>query len=97
MTHLSINSEAETEIDEAAAFYDQRAAGLGLRFVLAVRRCLDVIERDPGRFPVRYGHRRHALVGDFPYSVIYRWLEPEIRVLAVAHTRRHPTYWRKRT
>ncbi len=96
MTHLSINAEALTEIDEAAAFYDQRSDGLGLRFVRAVQRCLDLIERDPGRFPNRHAQRRRALVGDFPYMVIYRWIDPEIRVLAVAHTRRHPTYWRKR-
>ena len=96
MTPLSINAEALTEIDEAAAFYEQRSEGLGLRFVHAVQRCMNQIERSPGRFPVRYAQRRRALVGDFPYLVIYRWADPEIRVLAIAHTRRHPTYWRKR-
>jgi hypothetical protein len=40
---------------------------------------------------------RRALVGPrFPYSVVYLEDEDEIWVLAVAHAKRRPGYWRGR-
>jgi plasmid stabilization system protein ParE len=32
----------------------------------------------------------------FPYSVFYRLREDHVRILAVAHQKRRPFYWRKR-
>jgi plasmid stabilization system protein ParE len=39
---------------------------------------------------------RWWLVKRFPYSVLYRIREDHIRVLAVAHQKRRPFYWRGR-
>jgi plasmid stabilization system protein ParE len=41
------------------------------------------------------GARRVAL-RRFPYSVIYLELGEELRILAFAHMRRRPGYWRNR-
>jgi hypothetical protein len=32
----------------------------------------------------------------FPFSLVYRVLESEVEVLAVAHGKRRPGYWRSR-
>jgi plasmid stabilization system protein ParE len=32
----------------------------------------------------------------FPYALVFLELETEIRVLAVAHAKRHPDYWLNR-
>jgi len=40
------------------------------------------------------GTRRYVLP-DFPYSVIY-FVEAAIIIVAVAHDRRRPGYWRER-
>jgi hypothetical protein len=39
---------------------------------------------------------RRLLVDRFPYALVFVESETEIRVLAVAHTRRRPGYWRSR-
>ncbi|MGH8701418.1 MAG: type II toxin-antitoxin system RelE/ParE family toxin, partial [Burkholderiales bacterium] len=40
---------------------------------------------------------RRILLNRFPYSVVYRTSSDEIIVIAVAHQRRRPGYWRRRT
>jgi toxin ParE1/3/4 len=39
---------------------------------------------------------RRVLVRGFPFGLVYVELEEEIRVIAVAHSRRRPGYWRDR-
>lgn len=39
---------------------------------------------------------RRAGVHRFPYHVAYLVIEDEIRVLAIAHDRRRPGYWKPR-
>jgi hypothetical protein len=39
---------------------------------------------------------RRLAVRRFPYHVVYAEAAQELRVLAIAHDRRKPGYWRKR-
>ena len=53
------------------------------------------------RFPSLPGIRtarpvRRRLLKAFPYAMIYEVRDTEILVVAVAHNRRKPGYWRKR-
>jgi len=88
--------EAEEEMHEAAAFYDRRTDGLGDRFLDDIQACVDRISERPhiGR---RIGeHFRVVLARRFPFSVIYAAEEATIVIVAVAHQRRRPGYWRDR-
>ncbi|MEW6688102.1 MAG: type II toxin-antitoxin system RelE/ParE family toxin [Pseudomonadota bacterium] len=40
--------------------------------------------------------RRRVLVARFPYSIVYRHDPDFILIVAVAHQRRRPGYWRGR-
>ena len=46
---------AEAELQDAATWYDERSPGLGLRFVLAVRKKSDEILESPQRWPLAAG------------------------------------------
>jgi len=84
---------AEAELQDAAAWYDERSSGLGLRFVLAVRRKSDEILESPQRWPVAAGSRR-VLLGRFPHALVYREISAEeIEIVAVAHLKRRVSYW----
>ena len=59
--------------------------------------------RSPGspRSPARPSPRPRLSEGDgrllrFPYSLVYSVREHEMRILAVAHQKRRPFYWRGR-
>lgn len=39
---------------------------------------------------------RRALLHSFPFFLVYRILPARIEVVAVAHARRRPGYWRER-
>lgn len=91
-----ISRKAHLEYLEETAFYFERGgADLGGRFRASIQRALEVIREAPGRFPRCAGpDYRCVLVKGFPFTVIYRDLPNQIRVLAIAHHKRRPGYWR---
>jgi len=84
---------AEAELQDAAAWYDERSPGLGIRFVASVRTKLDEILEAPQRWQLAAGTRR-ALMGRFPFALVYREIsDEEIEIVAVAHLKRRSGYW----
>ena len=92
---ITADPEAESEIGEAAGWYEDRLTGLGLEFLAAVERAFSLIAENPERFPVwKQGHAfRRCLLKRFPYMVFYEIEEDRVVVWAVAHVRRKPGYW----
>jgi plasmid stabilization system protein ParE len=89
---LHFHPEAERELEEAADWYQNQRDGLGGEFVAAVRAKIDRIVEAPERYPVVHGARR-ALVGRFPYAVVYVASATGVMIVAIAHLRRRPKYW----
>ena len=56
----------------------------------------DWIGLSPIRSLVPCGVTRRLMVDGFPYDVVYRAHVDAIEVLALAHHRRRPGYWRRR-
>lgn len=93
---FSIHETAEVEINEAADFYDIESPGLGSVFIDEVQRVIEIISLFPGAAPVVRGLVRKKPLVKFPYSLVYSVRQDELRLLAVAHQRRRPFYWRGR-
>ena len=101
MTPFSIHRSALIEIREAAQWYRARSVIAAAGFLDAIDAAIDVIVENPEAWP-RRGDRldvRTFVLGRYPFVIVYR-LRPTaavpIRVLAVAHARRRPDYWRPR-
>jgi hypothetical protein len=78
-------------------YYEKDYQGRGVRFVAAVDATLAQIASAPLRFAILYEPDiRSAKVKRFPYRVVYIVVEGAIYVIAVAHARRRPAYWRRR-
>jgi plasmid stabilization system protein ParE len=97
-----IEPEAAEELDQAVSWYESRRPGLGHELLVAVDDCLDFVGRWPGSGSLVPGlpHEiaaRRAPVRRFPYYVVYLETDSAIRILAFAHNRRRPGYWRSRT
>jgi plasmid stabilization system protein ParE len=89
--------EAEEELNAAADFYESAMPGLGREFLAEARRTCQLLAEQP-----RTGRRlstriRRRLLRRFPYSIIYSLSSDAIVILAIAHQRRRPGYWRERT
>lgn len=92
---FSIHETAEAEVNEAADFYDLEDPGLGNVFLDEVERAIEDISQHPEAAPLVRGVRKKPLQ-KFPYSLVYSLRSDEIRLLAVAHQKRRPFYWRGR-
>jgi hypothetical protein len=93
---LRFNPLAEAELQDAASWYDERIAGLGARFIAAIRLRASEILESPHRWPLNRRVRR-VLVGVYPYAIVYREIsDGEIEIVAVAHLKRRQGYWAAR-
>ena len=88
-----VHADAETEIEEAAVWYEERRPGLGLEFVAAIDRAVLDIGENPHRFPVWKPPWRRAVLRRFPFLVFFEVEEGRVTVMAVAHAKRRPGYW----
>lgn len=94
-------SEAYIELETAKAWYDDERTGLGDELINAVDQALRSIGRSPGAgSPVDFVQPgpevRRIAVARFPYQVVYAVVDGEPLVIAVAHERRRPGYWKAR-
>ena len=93
---FSIHEKAEAEINEAADFYDLESPGLGSVFIEEVERSIESINQFPDAATLIRGRVRKKNLIKFPYSIVYSVRPDEIRLLAMAHQKRRPFYWRGR-
>lgn len=84
---------AETELREAARYYEMQSPGLGDAFLDKVDSAVAAICAHPRSWPLVRGKVRRRLVYRFPYGLLYREDADEIVVLATMHLHRHPDYW----
>jgi mRNA-degrading endonuclease RelE of RelBE toxin-antitoxin system len=88
--------EARIEIVEAALFYKRFSRELSDDLLSKFYDALGRISENPELFQViRKGHRK-ANLERFPYKVIFRIENNTIAVVAFAHHKRNPGYWKNR-
>jgi plasmid stabilization system protein ParE len=91
-----VRPEAQTDIREAARWYEDREPGLGLRFLREIRTFLQHINESPLRFPIIEDNVRRALLHKFPYSIYFVSDRDVVSVIAVLHQHRRPGEWKSR-
>ncbi len=96
MMNLTFHVEAEAEVMEAARYYESRSLGLGASFLDKIENTMEEILATPTTYPLISKEVRQKLIDRFPYSFLYVIEEDLIRVIAVAHQKRRPEYWRNR-
>jgi plasmid stabilization system protein ParE len=94
---VAFAAEAETDVLDAFAWYEERREGLGALFRNAVDAAVTRIAQAPLSPAVQYRDLRHVLVRRFPYAIYYRVYPKAVVVVAVVHGRRHPRVWRRRS
>ena len=84
---------ARVDIFEAAAYYAEKAEGLGHQFLLVFDDAMSMLAESPEAFPVMYDDVRRIVLRRFPFAVFYVIEETQTVVLSVQHERRSPERW----
>jgi plasmid stabilization system protein ParE len=95
---LIVRDEAEADITEAALWYDEREAGLGLELTLEVRAAIRRAVENPLHHLLlrKRPEVRRILARRFPYRIFFVVRDDAIVVFAVIHAARHDRRWRER-
>lgn len=98
MKPVRLRERARRELREATAWYRERNAEVADRFAAEVRQTLRHLEQFPDTGGIVSGVAdpdvRQLPVHNFPYSVVFIRFTSHISVLAIAHNRRRPGYWK---
>ena len=87
---------AEEEMTEASVFYEAAAPSLGAEFLDDIQRGIDVLRTNPAIGQSVGSGLRRMVLHRFPFSLIYVVEVDAVVIVAVAHQRREPDYWRER-
>jgi plasmid stabilization system protein ParE len=91
-----LHPEAWLEIEGAEQWYQRQSPDSAAEFVSEVFDAILEIRATPHRWPAHlYGTRRYML-DRFPFSIIYLDTPELVNIVAVAHSKRKPGYWRRR-
>ena len=93
---LEVLSDAAEETYEAASWYRARNERTAAAFVKELRLAFERIQESRDTWPPYHEGTRRTLLFRFPYEVVYRLLPDRILIVAIAHCKRKPGYWRNR-
>ncbi len=95
-TQFFLHPAAIEEAESAARWYRKRSPLTAARFVEQLNHVIDKIIEAPQRWAQGARGTRKVKVPSFPFFVVYTEAEGVVHVLAVAHGRRRPGYWKNR-
>jgi len=98
MAAVPVDLHPETIAEAAAAvkWYRERSDLASVALVAELDRAIASIAEAPDRWPQYLYETCRFLLHRFPFSVVYRRVKDIVEVIAVAHARRKPGYWKKR-
>ncbi len=88
--------EAQAEYLSALTWYYERSPATAVRFAAEFNRAVETIQEVPERWALYMIGCRRFLLHQFPFAIIYQVSPNVIQVLAVAHCRQRPGYWKER-
>jgi len=88
--------EAWLELEAADEWYRQRSPEASVRFLAAVHEALETIVEGAQRWPKYVHGTRRFILYRFPFSIVYLDEPTVVSIVAVAHNKRKPGYWKDR-
>jgi len=93
---VEFHPEALEEAAAARDWYAERSAVASRAFVSELTNAVEQVVETPEMWPSYEESTRRYVFPRFPFSLIYRASEDKIQIIAVAHSKRKPRYWKKR-
>ena len=93
---VTLQREARLDLEDAADWYERKAAGLGNEFLQEVESVFERITEFADSYPMIYRTIRRCVLRRFPFCIFYTADGEAIDVLAVMHASRDPNNWKTR-
>ena len=91
-----LHPEARIEIEGADHWYSERSPDAADDFIETVHGGIANIAKASTRWPRYFYGTRRYLLPKFPFSIVYLDETDTIKIVAVAHHKRKPGYWKSR-
>ena len=95
-TEIRLHPDAEQELRAAYLWYLERNPVVAESFTAEVDHAIGVIAESPGRWPRLSKSACRYVFPRFPFSAVYRVKPDHVEVLAFAHQKKRPGYWKER-
>ena len=96
MKEILFLEPAQIEFEQEIKYYNEKQPGLGYNFAVEVANTIARIMKFPEAWTRLSKRTRRCRTKRFPYGVVYQIRGDNILIVAVAHLRRKPFYWRLR-
>lgn len=96
MAEVRLHPEAKIELQGAIDFYDLISTDLGDQFLLDYISREQTVAENPDLYSLRAHGARRVNLKDFPYYLPYIVLDDVVWIVAVAHAKKKPLYWKTR-
>lgn len=94
---VTLHPAPEQDIHEAALFYEREGSAIvAARFVAEFKRLAALLVEHPEIGSSRSKGRRGFAMSVFPYTVVYRVIGDEVRILVVKHDSKRPGFGGRR-
>jgi len=93
---VGLHEEAMAEAQAAYEWYVTKNPAAAEGFINELDQAIEQIGRQPNIAGPHVAETRRYVMRRFPFTVVYREQERIIEVIAVAHGRRKPGYWKER-
>ncbi len=93
---IDVHPEAVAEARAAAQWYRERSALAADAFLAELDHAIERIAENPEMQPHYVRGTRRYLLQRFPFYLVYREVSGKLEIIAIAHGRRKPGYWKTR-
>jgi len=96
LRQIDVHPGAVAEARAAAQWYRERSALAADAFLAELDRAVERITENPEMYPHYVRGTRRYLLQRFLFYLVYREVSGKLELVAIAHGRRKPGYWKKR-
>jgi toxin ParE1/3/4 len=91
-----LHPEVWLEIEAADDWYLERSVDASAEFIAPISDAFETISQAPQRWPIYLHGTQRLVLHRFPFSIIYLDDPDVLSIVAVAHSKRKPGYWKTR-
>jgi len=93
---IEFHPDALKEAESARDWYAERSLFASRAFLSELFRSVEKIAENPEMWPLFEKGTRRYVFERFPFNLIYRTVNKKLQIVAVAHAKRKPGYWKNR-